>query len=168
MGMADESVTVETGFITKTIQEENGWNAVDAPVELEAEEEQTEKELKFGVAYIKTTKNDTIIHITDMSGCETVAKVSGGMKVKAHRDESSPYAATLAAQDAAAKAIERGINAVHIKLRAKGGNGSKIHGPGGQSALRALINSGLRLGRVDDVTGYPTDSTRKRGGRRGR
>lgn len=53
---------------------------------------------------------------------ETVAKSTGGMKVKNDRDESSPYAALLAAQDVAAKCKTRRITALHIKLRATGGN----------------------------------------------
>ena len=60
------------------------------------------------------------------------------MKVKADRDESSPYAAMLAAQDVAEKIKTLGITALHIKLRATGGNRSKTPGPGAQSALRAL------------------------------
>jgi small subunit ribosomal protein S14e len=74
----------------------------------------------------------------------------------------------LASQDVAAKCKEVGITAVHIKLRATGGTGSKTPGPGAQSALRALARSGLKIGRIEDVTPTPTDSTRKKGGRRGR
>jgi small subunit ribosomal protein S14e len=55
------------------------------------------------------------------SGRETICSVTGGMKVKADRDESSPYAAMLAAQDVAARCKELGINALHIKIRATGG-----------------------------------------------
>jgi small subunit ribosomal protein S14e len=70
------------------------------------------------------------------------------MKVKADRDESSPYAAMLAAQDVAAKCKELGINALHVKLRATGGTGTKTPGPGGQAALRALARAGMRIGRI--------------------
>ena len=52
---------------------------------------------------------------------ETISRVTGGMKVKADRDEASPYAAMLAAQDVAARCKEIGITALHIKLRAVGG-----------------------------------------------
>lgn len=90
------------------------------------------------------------------------------MKVKADRDESSPYAAMLAAQDVAEKCKEVGITAVHVKIRATGGTRTKTPGPGGQSALRALARSGLRIGRIEDVTPVPSDSTRRKGGRRGR
>ena len=54
-----------------------------------------------------------------------MVRVTGGMKVKADRDESSPYAAMLAAQDVAARARELGITALHIKLRAMGGTRTK-------------------------------------------
>ena len=57
----------------------------------------------------------------DPSGRETICRVTGGMKVKADRDESSPYAAMLAAQDVAARCKELGITALHIKIRATGG-----------------------------------------------
>lgn len=52
---------------------------------------------------------------------ETIARVTGGMKVKADRDEASPYAAMLAAQDVSEKCKQVGITALHIKLRATGG-----------------------------------------------
>lgn len=126
------------------------------------------EKLNFGVAHVLASDNDTFIHITDITGRETIAKVTGGMKVKAHRDESSPYASMLAAQDAADKALKRGIHAVHIMLRARGGVSTRTPGPGAQSALRALIRSGLKIGRVEDVTPIACDSTRKKGGRRGR
>ncbi|PAV82530.1 hypothetical protein WR25_15895 isoform B [Diploscapter pachys] len=60
-----------------------------------------EGELVFGVAHIYASFNDTFVHITDLSGRETIVNITGGMKVKADRDESSPYAAMLAAQDVA-------------------------------------------------------------------
>ncbi len=75
-------------------------------------------ELVFGVARIFASFNDTFVHVTDLSGRETLCRVTGGMKVKADRDESSPYAAMLAAQDVAARCKELGINSLHIKIRA--------------------------------------------------
>ncbi|RZC78593.1 hypothetical protein C5167_002787 [Papaver somniferum] len=125
-------------------------------------------EFVFGVAHIFASFNDTFIHVTDLSGRETLVRITGGMKVKADRDESSPYAAMLAAQDVAARCKELGVTALHIKLRATGGNKTKTPGPGAQSALRALARSGMRIGRIEDVTPIPTDSTRRKGGRRGR
>ncbi|KAL1312937.1 hypothetical protein AAHE18_16G075700 [Arachis hypogaea] len=117
-----------------------------------------EGEHVFGVARIFASFNDTFIHVTDLSGRETLVRITGGMKVKADRDESSPYAAMLAAQDVAAR----------CKLRATGGNKTKTPGPGAQSALRALARSGMKIGRIEDVTPIPSDSTRRKSGRRGR
>ena len=57
-----------------------------------------EGEIVFGVAHIYASFNDTFVHVTDLSGKETISRVTGGMKVKADRDEASPYAAMLAAQ----------------------------------------------------------------------
>lgn len=49
----------------------------------------------FGVAHIFASFNDTFVHVTDLTGRETIVRVTGGMKVKADRDESSPYAAMV-------------------------------------------------------------------------
>jgi small subunit ribosomal protein S14e len=122
----------------------------------------------FGVAHIFASYNDTFVHVTDLSGRETFVKVTGGMKVKADRDESSPYAAMLAAQDVATRCRECGINALHIKVRGTGGVGAKSPGPGAQAALRALARAGIKIGRIEDITPIPTDCTRRKGSRRGR
>ena len=72
----------------------------------------------------------------------------------------------LAAVDVCKALKDVGINAVHIKLRGRGGMETKTPGPGAQSAIRALARNGLKIGRIEDVTPIPTDSTRKSGGRR--
>lgn len=76
----------------------------------------------FAICHILATRNDTFIHVTDLTGRETFARVTGGMKVKADRDESSPYAAMMAAVDVVAKLKELKINSVHIRLRGRGGS----------------------------------------------
>jgi small subunit ribosomal protein S14e len=122
----------------------------------------------FAVAHIYASFNDTFVHVTDLTGRETLVRVTGGMKVKADRDESSPYAAMLAAQDVSVRCKELGVTALHIKIRATGGVKTKTPGPGAQAALRALARAGMRIGRIEDVTPVPTDCTRRKGGRRGR
>ena len=123
---------------------------------------------KWGVAHIYSSYNNTLVHITDISGAETISFSSGGRHVTADRYESSPYAAMKSAVAAAEAAESKGINALHIRVRAVGGAGSRIPGPGAQAAIRALARAGFRIGRIDDVTPVPHDSTRKPGGRRGR
>ena len=73
-----------------------------------------EGEVVFGVAHIFASFNDTFVHVTDLSGKETLVRVTGGMKVKADRDESSPYAAMLAAQDVAQRCKVREQVALHL------------------------------------------------------
>merc|ERR1712080_504733 len=63
----------------------------------------------------------------------------------------------LAAVDIVKAHQQVGINAIHIKLRGRGGVGVKTPGPGAQSAIRALARNGLKIGRVEDVTPIPTD-----------
>lgn len=123
---------------------------------------------KWGVAHIFSSYNNTLVHITDISGAETIAFSSGGRHVTADRYESSPYAAMKSAVAAADIAKTKGINALHIRVRAVGGVGPRIPGPGAQAAIRALARAGFRIGRIDDVTPIPHDTTRKPGGRRGR
>jgi small subunit ribosomal protein S11 len=126
------------------------------------------KNLRWGVAHVYSSFNNTIVHITDITGAETISIQSGGRIVKADRDKPSPYAAMMAATRAAQEAMEKGINAVHIRVRAPGGHKSKTPGPGAQAAIRALARTGLIIGRIEDVTPTPHDTTRRPGGRRGR
>lgn len=126
------------------------------------------EKIRWGIAHIYSSFNNTIITITDITGAEMIARVSGGMIVKAARDEGNPYTAMQGALRAANIAMEKGINAVHIKVRAPGGNRSKIPGPGAQAAIRALARAGLRIGRIEDVTPIPHDTCRPPGGKRGR
>ncbi|XP_038117064.1 40S ribosomal protein S14-like [Culex quinquefasciatus] len=91
-------------------------------------------EIVFGVAYVYASFNYTFVHVTDLLGNPTVTwGVTGNMNAKADRDEVSPYAALLAAQDVADKCKSLGIT-----LRATGGNRTKTPGPGAQSTHRAL------------------------------
>jgi small subunit ribosomal protein S11 len=132
------------------------------------EESQSKRE-KWGVAHIYSSYNNTIIHITDVTGSETLAMASGGHIVKAARLESSPATAMGVAKKVADLAKGKGITGVHIKIRAPGGhNGPKNPGPGSQAAIRALARSGLKIGYIEDVTPVPHDGCRKKGGRRGR
>lgn len=123
---------------------------------------------KVGVAHVFSSRNNTIITITDLSGSETIAKASGGMMVDADREEGGPYAAMQAAYKASEIAQRKGISRLRIKIRAPGGHGEKTPGRGAQAVVRALARSGLRIEKIEDVTPVPTDTTKRPGGRRGR
>jgi len=157
---------------------------VEAPVkeEIEAEVEDSKAEVKkkgepetkkegpakWGIAHIFSSYNNTIIHMTDLTGAETVALSSGGVHVNADRYESSPFAAMKAANAVIEAAKTKGFTGFHIRVRAVGGVGSRVPGPGAQAAIRALARGGFKIGRIDDVTPIPHDTTRKKGGKRGR
>ena len=123
---------------------------------------------KWGIAHIFASYNNVIITVTDITGAETITKATGGMVVKASKDQASPYAAMKAAEKVAEIAKEKGIDSIHVKVRAPGGNKSIAPGPGAQAAIRGLARAGLRIGRIEDVTPVPHDGTKKKGGRRGR
>jgi len=128
-----------------------------------------DRSLRWGIVHIYASYNDTIIHVTDITGTETLALTSGGMMVKTSRLESSPTAAMMAAKRAAETAKEKGITGLHVRVRAPGGhNGPHNPGPGAQAAIRALSRMGLRIGIIEDVTPVPHGGCRKKGGKRGR
>lgn len=123
---------------------------------------------KVAIIRIYSSKNDTIITATDISGAETLSWSSGGAIVDADREEGKPYAAMQAAAKVANDLKNLGIDTVIIKIRAPGGNKSKIPGPGANAAVRVIARSGLKVIRIEDVTPIPTDTIRRKGGRRGR
>jgi len=128
-----------------------------------------DRNIRWAVAHIYSSYNNTIIHVTDITGTETIVRTSGGQVVKADRLESSPTAAMSAAKKAADIVKDKGIRGLHIKVRAPGGHqGPSNPGPGAQAAIRALSRMGLKIGRIEDVTPEAHDGCRVKGGRRGR
>lgn len=123
---------------------------------------------KVAVVHVFSSKNDTIITATDLSGAETLAWASGGMVVKSHREEGRPYAAMQAATRVMNTLKDKGVYLVHVRIRAPGGVGSKTPGSGAQAVVRTIARTGVRIGRIEDVTPLPTDSMKRKGGRRGR
>jgi len=156
---------------TETVEEaatETSEKAETETSEKAATVTKKETKEKWGIAHIYSSYNNTIIHITDLTGAETVAISSGGQHVTADRYESSPFAAMKASNAVVGAAKTKGFTALHIKVRAVGGTGSRVPGPGAQSAIRALARGGFKIGRIDDCTPIPHDTTRKKGGKRGR
>jgi len=123
---------------------------------------------KKGIVNIYSSKNNTIIHITDITGAETIARISGGMVTKNDREKGNPFPAMIAARRAAEEAINKGIKKVNVRVRGPGGHKSKSPSRGAQPAIRSLVRSGLTIGGIEDTTPIPHDTTRKKGGRRGR
>ena len=129
---------------------------------------QEKRNMKWGIANIFSSGNNTIINLTDITGSETISRVSGGMVTNKSRDKGSPFPAMIAAKKVAEEAMGKGIEAIHIKVRAPGGIKMRIPGKGAQPAIRALSRAGLRIGRIEDVTPIPGNNIKGKGGRRGR
>lgn len=118
-----------------------------------------------GVAHIFASFNDTFVHVTDLSGKETLCRVTGGMKVKADRDESSPYAAMLAAQDVAVRVKVRREESAATTERAAIGRGPSARGAA--SSRRNRPPRPARHARTCNACRHSARGGRDRGWQRG-
>jgi len=109
------------------------------------------KNISTGVVHIQSTFNNTIITITDAMG-NAVAWSSAGLQGFKGSRKSTPFAAQLAAQDAAKKAQEHGMKTVEVYVKGPG--------PGRESALRALQTAGFNVTMITDVTPVPHNGCR--------
>ena len=111
----------------------------------------TEKNIANGIVHIQSTFNNTIVTITD-SGGNVVAWSSAGVQGFKGSRKSTPFAAQLAAEDAAKKAKEHGMKTVEVYVKGPG--------PGRESALRALQATGFNVVMIKDVTPIPHNGCR--------
>jgi small subunit ribosomal protein S11 len=109
------------------------------------------KNVPVGEAYIQSSFNNTIITITDPQG-NVVAWSSGGVVGFKGSRKSTPFAAQLAAENAAKKAIENGMRTVDVFIKGPGA--------GREAALRALQSAGLRIHLIRDITPIPHNGCR--------
>ena len=163
-----ESVSETSSKAVENTASKPSKKAAAETIEETVTQTKKEEKEKWGIAHIYSSYNNTIVHITDVTGAETIAISSGGHHVTADRYESSPFAAMKASNAVVEIARTRGVTSLHIRVRAVGGVGSRVPGPGAQAAIRALARGGFKIGRIDDVTPIPHDTTRKKGGKRGR
>ncbi|HUQ04094.1 MAG TPA: 30S ribosomal protein S11 [Kofleriaceae bacterium] len=117
----------------------------------------TKKNIPVGVAHIQATFNNTVVTITDVSG-NVVAWSSAGVRGFKGSRKSTPFAAQLAAEDAAKKAMEHGVRNVTVYVKGPGA--------GRESALRALNAAGFKINLIRDVTPVPHNGCRPRKRRR--
>ena len=110
------------------------------------------KNILNGVVHIQSTFNNTIITITDVSGNVISWSSAGARGFKGSR-KSTPFAAQVAAGDAAAKAMEHGLKTVTVLVKGPGA--------GRESALRALAAAGLKISLIRDVTPIPHNGCRQ-------
>lgn len=137
--------------------------AEEAKEEMPAKEER--KEEKTGIAYIFSSPNNTIIHITDMAG-NTLSRVSGGMVTKHSRLKADPTVGMFAAKKVSERVKDLGINALYIRMRAK--TGSIGIGSGAHAAVKSLSKEGFRIINILDTSRVARGGSKKKGGKRGR
>ncbi|MCK5410540.1 MAG: 30S ribosomal protein S11 [Gemmatimonadota bacterium] len=104
-----------------------------------------------GVAHIKATFSNTIVTITDVEG-DTIAWSSSGKSGFKGSKKSTPFAATIAAENAAKEAVSLGMKRVHVRVRGPGS--------GRESAIQALQSAGLTIRSIKDVTPLPHNGCR--------
>ncbi len=109
------------------------------------------KNIPSGIAHIQSTFNNTIITITDKSG-NVVAWSSAGSKGFKGSRKSTPFAAQVAAEDAAKKAMEHGMRTIEVYVKGPGS--------GREAALRALQAAGFEVTLIKDVTPIPHNGCR--------
>ena len=115
------------------------------------------KNISVGVAHVNSTFNNTMVTITDTQG-NTISWSSAGLKGFKGSRKSTPYAAQMAADDAARKAVEHGLKTINVLVTGPGS--------GRESALRAFQAVGLVITSIKDITSIPHNGCRARKRRR--
>jgi small subunit ribosomal protein S11 len=109
------------------------------------------KNVSTGIVHIRSTFNNTVVSVTDVNG-NVLSWASAGVRGFKGSRKSTPFAAQLAADDAARKAAEHGVHTVSIRICGPGA--------GRESALRGVQSAGLRVTSIKDVTPIPHNGCR--------
>ena len=126
--------------------------AGDAADKKAAKKNKNKKNILNGVVHIQSTFNNTLITFTDVSGNVISWSSAGSRGFKGSR-KSTPFAAQVAAGDAAAKAMEHGLKNVQVLVKGPGA--------GRESALRAIAAAGLKISLIRDITPIPHNGCRQ-------
>jgi small subunit ribosomal protein S11 len=148
------------------VKEEKPLKGVKAEVKEEKKEAPKKKERNVeAVVNIYTSFNNTIVHVTDMSG-RTLTKVSGGMVTKHNRLKANPTIAMFISKRISETMKDLGVKSLYVRIRAKTGNNSP--GPGANALIKSLSREGFKILNILDTTRVPRGGPKKKGGRRGR
>jgi small subunit ribosomal protein S11 len=121
------------------------------PVAPKKVKKKVKKNVSNGIAHIQSTFNNTVVSITDVNGNIIAWSSAGSRGFKGSR-KSTPFAAQLAAEEAARKAMEHGMRSVAVFVKGPGA--------GRESALRALQTAGFKVTLIRDVTPVPHNGCR--------
>ncbi len=122
-----------------------------SPVKTSGAKRKERRNVQNGVVHIQSTFNNTIVTITDVSGNVIAWASAGSVGFKGSR-KSTPFAAQLAAEQAAKKAMEQGVKAIEVYVKGPGA--------GREAALRSLQAAGFRVDLIRDVTPIPHNGCR--------
>ncbi len=126
--------------------------AADATEKKTSKKNKNKKNILNGIVHIQSTFNNTLITFTDVSGNVISWSSAGSRGFKGSR-KSTPFAAQVAAGDAAAKAMEHGLKNVQVLVKGPGS--------GRESALRAIAAAGLKISLIRDITPIPHNGCRQ-------
>jgi len=124
-----------------------------------------EKKDHTGIAHIYASFNNTIVHLTDLSG-NTISRISGGMVTKQDRLKANPTTAMFITKKMEEEMREQGINNLYVRIRGK--TGGQSTGPGANTVVKTLSKDGFNIISISDITRVPRGGPKKKGGRRGR
>ena len=145
--------------IEKSVPEDAGKIETKAP-----KVEKRKKEYE-ALINIYTSFNNTLVHVTDMSG-KTITKITGGMVTKHGRLKANPTIAMFIAKRISEEVKDMGIKSFYVRIRAKTGNPAP--GPGANAIMKSLSREGFRILNILDSTRVARGGPKKKGGRRGR
>ena len=146
--MAKEKEAEKSGGPPPAAPAEGGAGAPKPAPRLRKREK---KNVKHGIAHIQATFNNTIVTITDPSGAVIAWSSAGNVQFKGSR-KSTPFAAQVAAEAAARKAMEHGVKSLEVLVKGPGA--------GREAAIRALQAQGLEISVIRDVTPIPHNGCR--------
>lgn len=157
----------------KKLEEEKVKKVDEEPLNEEVEEiqiakpgsEKKKERNAEAVVNIYTSFNNTIVHVTDMSG-KTLTKVTGGMVTKHGRLKANPTIAMFISKRISETIKELGIKSLYVRIRAKTRNPAP--GPGASPIIKSLSREGFKIINILDTTRFPRGGPKVKGGRRGR
>ncbi len=151
------------------VEIEEPFEEMEEDVEEETSEEHKGKSTvskeSEAVINIYTSFNNTIVHVTDMSG-KTISKITGGMITKHSRLKANPTIAMFISKRITEEVKDLGIKSFYVRIRSKTRNPSP--GPGAHSIVKSLTRDGFKILNILDTTRMPRGGPKIKGGRRGR
>ncbi len=157
--------TTKKPFKEAEVKKETAQKENKVDTETKKDKKIKERKKAEAVLNIYTSFNNTIVHVTDMSG-KTLTKITGGMVTKHGRLKANPTIAMYIAKRVSENLKDIGVGSLYFRMRTKTGNPAP--GPGANTIVKSLSREGFKILNILDTTRYPRGGPKKQGGRRGR